>query len=91
MSGMRAATPEELRKRVEGWRAAERRERALRRAEGPLAPAEAMAAALELCALDPDSTASDPDRAASERSVIDAWQKLREGLGWRPSTTEQGA
>ena len=90
VSAQRPASPEELRRRVEGWRAAEQRERALRSAEGPLDPEAAVAAALELSALDPDPSANDAQRIAGVEAARAAWQKLREAFGWRPGAAEHG-
>jgi len=56
---------------VQGWRAAEVRERQLRAVEGSLAPAEALEAALELCELMPENADSDP--LVNEKPSGPAW------------------
>ncbi|MBN2574650.1 MAG: hypothetical protein JXP73_08785 [Deltaproteobacteria bacterium] len=78
---------EELRRRVLGWRAAERVEQRIHMGERPPAPDEALAWADELCALNP-AAMSAPD-SVRERGVDDArraWDKLRARLGWQPGS-----
>lgn len=71
----------QLRRRVQGWRAAEVRERQLRALEGASAPAEALEAALELCELMPEHAGSDPLREREAEQARLAWRRLRDG--WR--------
>jgi hypothetical protein len=71
----------QLRQRVQGWRAAEVRERQLRALEGSLPPAEALEAALELCELMPENAGSDPIRERETERARLAWRRLRDG--WR--------
>jgi hypothetical protein len=79
---------EEIRRRVEGWRAAERREREVREAEGAPPVSVALEAGLELCQLDPHPPGTvDPVRAREDESARRAWDRLRRGLGWQPSAT----
>ena len=82
---MVALTPEQaeqLRRRVQGWRAAEARERELRRIEGPMNPAESFEAGMELCELLPDlSSAPDPLRTREVEQARLAWRRLRDA--WR--------
>lgn len=82
---MAALTPEQaeqLRKRVQGWRAAEARERELRRSEGPMSPAESFEAGMELCELLPDLVSSlDPLRMREVEHARLAWRRLRDA--WR--------
>jgi hypothetical protein len=85
MARSMAGTREQIRRRVSGWRAAERRERALQRSEGPMAPADALAAALELAALNPTVLlASDAVRARETDAARAAWRRLRRRLAWPP-------
>jgi hypothetical protein len=77
---------EEIRRRVDGWRAAERREREAREAEGSPPPSVALQDGLELCLLDPLSPGSaDPVREREDELVRAAWDRLRRGLGWQRS------
>jgi hypothetical protein len=79
---------EEIRRRVEGWRAAERREREVREAEGAPPVSVALEAGLELCQLDPHPPGTvDPVRAREDESARRAWDRLRRGLGWQPNAT----
>jgi hypothetical protein len=76
----------ELRRRVMGWRAAERREHELRRLEGPLAPTVALETAFELH----DLFAGTLDRQDAVRvreltGARAAWRKLRERLACPPA------
>ena len=67
-----------IRRRVQGWREAERRERSLRSEAGPLEPAAALHAALELCELRPTESLSDDFlRAREVEDARAAWQRLR--------------
>jgi hypothetical protein len=75
---MAEASPDDLRRRIAGWRAAEQRERAVRREEPILEPARSLELALELCELDatdPDKT--DPVRERGVEATRDAWSRLR--------------
>jgi hypothetical protein len=82
------ATPDEIRRRVMGWRAAERRERTLRAREGPLGPAAALDAAFELHELfAAASNAPDVVGAREVEGARAAWRKLRARLACRPATT----
>ena len=75
----------DLRRRVEGWRAAERREQALRAREGPMAADAALDAAIELADLFPSvATAVDPTRARGVADARAAWRKLRTRLACPP-------
>lgn len=77
-------TPEDIRRRVAGWRAAEVRERHVRRAEAPLDATTALELSEELCDLDPDLfRKEDPVRKREVGEARAAWAKLRERLGWR--------
>ena len=75
-------TPEELRRRVEGWRAAERRERRLRRAE-LLDPRAALQAGLELTRLDLSFASPDPIREREVAAARLTWERLRRSARWR--------
>jgi hypothetical protein len=68
-----------IRQRVQGWRAAEVRERELRREEGAMTPADALEAALELCELLPEDADSDPLREREVEQARLAWRRLRDG------------
>jgi hypothetical protein len=71
-------TAADLRRRVEGWRQAERREQSLRAEAGPLTPAESLRAAFELFDLLPiDIQTSDVTREREVASARRAWQTLR--------------
>ena len=73
-----SATADELRRRVLGWRAAERREQALRRDEGPLQPDAAVRAAFDLYDLVPGDTRElDVTRAREIEAARRAWRTLR--------------
>jgi hypothetical protein len=73
-----------LRRRVAGWRAAERREQAILAAEGPLAPAAALNAALELYELlAVDFRHEDVLRSREIELARHAWQMLRTRLRLR--------
>ena len=83
-------TPEEIRRRVAGWRAAEQREREVRRDEPPLDASAALDAAQELYELAPDLFGQED--ALREREVLAAraaWAKLRIRSGWRPGVRPQ--
>jgi hypothetical protein len=87
---MAEASPDDLRRRIAGWRAAEKREAALRRNEPILEPNQAFALALELCALDatdPDKT--DPVRERDVEATRNAWAKLREHFRCPPGAKHQ--
>lgn len=71
----RSASVEAWRRRVQGWRAAERRELDDRRERGPLAPDESLAAAIELAELLPFS-AEDAVRTREVEQARRAWSKL---------------
>jgi len=75
----------DLRRRVMGWRAAERREQALRADEGPLSPAAALEAAFELHELFADASAG-PDvvRSREVAAARAAWRTVRERLACHP-------
>ncbi len=77
----------DLRRRVMGWRAAERRDHALRALEGPLDPASAMDAAFEIYDLFA-TTADAPDgvRLRELAGARAAWRKVRERLACRHAT-----
>jgi hypothetical protein len=82
-----AARPsrEELKRRVLGWRAAERAGQQARMVERPLGPDEALAWADKLRALNPMAF-SEADEVR-EREVAEArraWDKLRARQGCRP-------
>jgi hypothetical protein len=71
-------TVADLRRRVDGWRQAERREQSLRAEAGPLTPAESFRAALELFDLLPiDIQTSDVTREHEVASARRAWRTLR--------------
>lgn len=72
-----AGSADEWRRRVAGWRAAERRERTLRQREGPMAPAVALEAALELSEWAIAAGADDVARTAATEQARAAWQRLR--------------
>jgi hypothetical protein len=76
----------DLRRRVMGWRAAERREQALRASEGPPSPAAALDAAFELHELFVHAT-DGPDvvRAREVATARAAWRKVRERLACHPA------
>jgi hypothetical protein len=78
-------SPEEIRRRVDGWRAAEQRERAVRRDEPVLDPDAALDAAEELCELAPDLfRQEDAGRKRGVLAARAAWAKLRKHAGWQP-------
>jgi hypothetical protein len=82
----RSSASRDLRRRVEGWRAAERLENALRREEGIPEPEASIEAAIELCELDPLSPgAEDPVRSREVQETRAVWEKLRRRFGWQPS------
>ena len=77
-------TPEDIRRRVAGWRAAEARERQVRRTETVLDPTAALDLSEELCDLDPALfREEDPVRKREVSEARAAWAKLRERLGWQ--------
>lgn len=77
---------EEIRRRVDGWRAAERREREVRALEGPRPPSQALEDALDLCQQDPLPVGGvDPVREREEEATRTAWDRLRRGLAWQRS------
>jgi hypothetical protein len=77
--------PIDFRRRVEGWRAAERREQTLRAREGPMGADAALNAAIELADLFPSATtAVDPTRARDVAQARIAWRKLRTRLACLP-------
>jgi hypothetical protein len=83
-------TPEDIRRRVAGWRAAEVRERQIRRAEALLDATTALELAEELCELDPDLfREEDPVRTREVGEARAAWAKLRERLGWQHRAPSQ--
>lgn len=78
------SSAEDLRRRVSGWRAAERRERALHAAAGPMAPQAAWSAALELYDLLPvDVREPDVTRVREIEMARRAWRTLRTHLSRR--------
>lgn len=82
-----STTRADLRRRVLGWRAAERREQALRAREGPPDPVAALDAAFELHELfAPESNEADMIRNLETTSARVAWRKLRDRLAYRPAT-----
>jgi hypothetical protein len=85
MAGAVTPSPEDLRRRVEGWRAAERRERSLRREE-LLEPRAALEAGLDLARLDlADFTLPDPIREREVAAARRTWERLRRSARWRTS------
>lgn len=82
--------PEDIRRRVAGWRAAEVRERQVRRAEALLDPTTALDLSEELCELNPDLfREEDPVRSREVGEARAAWAKLRERLGWQRHAQNQ--
>lgn len=82
MAALTSEQAEQLRRRVQGWRAAEVRERDLRRVEGPMGAAESFEAGMELCELLPDVTATpDPLRTREVELARQTWRRLRDA--WR--------
>lgn len=80
-----AGAPEDIRRRVAGWRAAEIRERQIRRGEPILDPTAALELAVELCQLAPSLfLEEDVVREREVERARAAWVKLRERLGWSP-------
>jgi hypothetical protein len=76
----------DIRRRVMGWRAAERREQVLRANQGPLDPAAALDAAFDLHQLfAPGSDSGDAIRDRELASARAAWRKLRERLACHPA------
>jgi hypothetical protein len=74
----------DLRRRVMGWRAAERRELALRAREGPPGPAAALEAAFDLHDLFAAAArATDAVRDREVAAARVAWRTLRERVGCR--------
>ena len=70
-----------MRRRVHGWRAAERREQAIRAAEGSMEPDDAMRAAFELCDLvQIDLRQPDVTRAREVENARRIWHTLRTRL-----------
>ena len=87
MAWATAGRAEALRRRVEGWRAAERRERTLRASAGVLSPREALLAAFELYALCPSvASAGDSVRRREVEEARALWRRLRARLGCHPTT-----
>jgi hypothetical protein len=83
-------TPEDIRQRVAGWRAAEVRERQVRRAEPIPDPTTAFELATELCELAPELfREEDPVREREVLAARAAWAKLRERLGWQRAAQHQ--
>lgn len=81
---MSQGPPEDIRRRIAGWRAAEARERQVRRAEPVLDPTTALDLSEELCELDPALfREEDPVRTREVSEARAAWAKLRERLGWQ--------
>ena len=79
-----AGSADDLRRRVMGWRAAERREQAIRAEEGAAKPEAALAAALELYDLLPvDVSAPDVTRMVEIEHARRAWHTLRTRLTHR--------
>jgi hypothetical protein len=75
--------PDDIRRRIAGWRAAEIRERQVRREEPIPEPTTALELATELCELAPALfQEEDPVREREVREARAAWAKLRERLGW---------
>ena len=82
MAALTSEQAEQLRRRVQGWRAAEARERELRRTEGPMSPAESFEAAMDLCELLPEvDGAPDPLRVREVELARRTWRRLRDA--WR--------
>jgi hypothetical protein len=80
-----AASAADLRRRVLGWRAAERREQALRAREAPPSPAEALEAAFELSELfGQASKLPDVVRAREVGEARAAWRTVRQRLACQP-------
>jgi hypothetical protein len=79
-----ATSADDLRRRVWGWQAAERREHALRAREGPLSPAASLNAAFELYELFADTSERlDTVRARDVAEARAAWRALRRRLACR--------
>ena len=79
-----AASAEDLRRRVIGWRVAERREQTLRAEEGPIDPEAALHAAFDLYDLVPmDMREPDVTRAREIDLARRAWRTLRTHLTHR--------
>jgi hypothetical protein len=77
----------DLRRRVLGWRAAERRDQAQRAHEGPMDAALALEAAFELHELFAATvTGADAVRARDVANARNAWRKLRTRLACPPTT-----
>ena len=75
----------DIRRRVEGWRAAERREHVVHAEQGPMAADVALDAAIELADLFPSvAMAVDPTRARGVAHARAAWRKLRTRLACLP-------
>ena len=84
------ASSDELRRRLAGWKAAERREREIRRQEPVPEPAESFDQALELIELAwLELEHVDAVREREERRARTAWAKLRRRLGWQASAPER--
>jgi hypothetical protein len=76
---------------VEGWRAAEVREREHRREEGPMSPLESFEAAMELYELcPPPSPEVEALRAAEDDKAREVWRKLRKHCAWVPEDASHG-
>jgi hypothetical protein len=74
----------DMRRRVEGWRAAERREQVVRAHEGPMPVDAALNAAFEMSDLFPGVATTDVIRAREIADVRAAWRKLRTRLACLP-------
>jgi DNA-binding LacI/PurR family transcriptional regulator len=86
-----AGSQEALRRRVEGWRAAEVREREHRREEGPMSPLESFEAAMELYELcPPPSPEVEALRTAEDDKAREVWRKLRKHCAWVPEDASRG-
>jgi DNA-binding LacI/PurR family transcriptional regulator len=76
---------------VDGWRAAEVREREHRREEGPMSPLESFEAAMELYELcPPPSPEVEALRAAEDDKAREVWRKLRKHCAWVPEDASRG-
>jgi hypothetical protein len=88
MPRISAQLADAIRRRVEGWRAAEARERRCRREQPVLDPSDAFEAALELSELQPEG-AEDELRQREVARASRAWARLRERLPWRRDDRSQ--
>lgn len=83
-------SPEDIRRKVAGWRAAGVRERQLRRDEPITDPDAALELAVELCELASGSFQDDdPVREREVQRARAAWAKLRERLEWQRPVPNQ--